>query len=76
MLQGAKPIPLAITVAVGLLLRFLIPVPEGVTVQVSALSFQANCSIFLDVFILFCTCGNVAMSIFSQNHLWRQFECM
>ena len=32
--QGAKPVPLAITLAIGLGIRFLVPVPEGITVKV------------------------------------------
>ena len=31
MLQGAKLIPLAASVAIGLVIRFLIPIPEGIT---------------------------------------------
>ena len=30
-LQGAKLIPLAASVAIGLAIRFLIPIPEGIT---------------------------------------------
>ncbi|GMH38397.1 hypothetical protein BSKO_06281 [Bryopsis sp. KO-2023] len=28
--QGAKPVPMAITIAVGLVLRYLVPIPEGI----------------------------------------------
>ena len=32
-LQGAKPWPLVQSIAVGLLLRFVVPIPAGVTAQ-------------------------------------------
>lgn len=31
--QGAKPVPLAAAVGLGMLLRFAVPIPEGITVQ-------------------------------------------
>eukprot|EP00803_Ostreobium_quekettii_P001978 evm.model.scf_1858.2 EVM.evm.TU.scf_1858.2 scf_1858:5517-13692(+) len=31
--EGAKPVPLAITLAIGLVLRFLVPIPEGITAK-------------------------------------------
>eukprot|EP00803_Ostreobium_quekettii_P007758 evm.model.scf_1215EXC.5 EVM.evm.TU.scf_1215EXC.5 scf_1215EXC:28331-33596(-) len=31
--EGAKPVPLAITLAIGLVIRFLVPVPEGITMK-------------------------------------------
>ena len=33
MLQGAKPVPLLLSVAIGVALRFLVPIPSGITVQ-------------------------------------------
>lgn len=33
MLQGAKPVPLLLSVAIGAALRFLVPIPSGITVQ-------------------------------------------
>ena len=32
-LQGAKPVPLAAAVGLGVALRFLVPIPAGITVQ-------------------------------------------
>lgn len=32
-LQGAKPLPLLLSCAIGAALRFLVPIPEGITVQ-------------------------------------------
>ncbi len=32
-MQGAKPVPLLLSIAVGAALRFLIPIPQGITVQ-------------------------------------------
>ena len=31
--QGAKPVPLVIALGLGLLLRFVVPVPVGITMQ-------------------------------------------
>ena len=33
LLQGAKPVPFFLSVAVGVLLRFVVPIPDGITVQ-------------------------------------------
>ena len=32
-MQGAKPVPLAISLAIGAMVQFLIPVPDGITRQ-------------------------------------------
>jgi hypothetical protein len=32
-LQGAKPFPMALSIGLGLIVRFLVPIPAGVTAQ-------------------------------------------
>ena len=32
-MQGAKPVPLLLSIAIGAALRFLVPIPQGITVQ-------------------------------------------
>lgn len=32
-MQGAKPVPFAAAVGLGLLIRFAVPIPAGITVQ-------------------------------------------
>lgn len=68
-LQGAKPVPLLLSIAIGAALRFLVPIPEGITVQAWTLL-----SIFVSTITgkMHCTldeCGTACHSAASQQHV-------
>lgn len=61
MLQGAKPVPLLLSVAIGAALRFLVPIPSGITVQAWTL---------LSIFVSTITGKHTAADL-QQAHMFR-----
>lgn len=57
MLQGAKPVPLLLSIAIGVALRFLVPIPSGITIQAWTL---------LSIFVSTITGKHLAFGI----HFW------